>query len=248
LSYYIARWYDNRRGRFIQPDAIVPNPGDPQSLNRYAYVLNNPLRYTDPTGFFSEEEIMAYLGVETWEEVLAMFGEGGIFEGAWGFLALLLDAELGDNISWWTKSEAGFSSRIRGNFFESDTGTLMFKGLVGRGHINWSVFDFGKAISRVVQGGKDNSWLQINSTVFLASFKYERLKYDWNKVNKTALGLALIGLGADAISLGAGGRVADMAAKVGRGSDIAGMAQSVPTAINLALQGDMSEQANEGLC
>ena len=47
---YGARRYDNRRGRFIQPDTIVPNPGDPQSLNRYAYVRNNPLRYTDPSG------------------------------------------------------------------------------------------------------------------------------------------------------------------------------------------------------
>jgi len=28
----------------------VPNPGDPQSLNRYAYVQNNPLKYTDPSG------------------------------------------------------------------------------------------------------------------------------------------------------------------------------------------------------
>ena len=28
----------------------MPSPGDPQSLNRYAYTLNNPLRYTDPTG------------------------------------------------------------------------------------------------------------------------------------------------------------------------------------------------------
>jgi hypothetical protein len=37
-------------GRFIQPDTIVPNPGDVQSFDRYAYVNNNPLRYTDPTG------------------------------------------------------------------------------------------------------------------------------------------------------------------------------------------------------
>ena len=29
---------------------MVPKPGDPQSLNRYAYVLNNPLRYNDPSG------------------------------------------------------------------------------------------------------------------------------------------------------------------------------------------------------
>jgi hypothetical protein len=37
-------------GRFVQPDTIVPNPGDPQALNRYSYALNNSLKYTDPTG------------------------------------------------------------------------------------------------------------------------------------------------------------------------------------------------------
>ena len=37
-------------GRWIAPDTIVPDPADPQSLNRYGYVLNNPLRYTDPSG------------------------------------------------------------------------------------------------------------------------------------------------------------------------------------------------------
>ena len=51
---YDARYYDMRRGRFVQPDTIVPNPGDPQSLNRYAYSNNNPLKYTDPTGHWAE--------------------------------------------------------------------------------------------------------------------------------------------------------------------------------------------------
>ncbi len=50
LYYYGARYYDSTLGRFVQPDTIVPNPGDPQSLNRYSYTLNNPVRYTDPTG------------------------------------------------------------------------------------------------------------------------------------------------------------------------------------------------------
>jgi RHS repeat-associated protein len=51
LYFYQSRWYDPVVGRFIQPDSIVPEPGNPQALNRYSYVLNNPLRYVDPSGF-----------------------------------------------------------------------------------------------------------------------------------------------------------------------------------------------------
>jgi len=47
---YHARWYDPALGRFAQPDPLVPEPGNPQSLNRYAYTLNNPVRYNDPSG------------------------------------------------------------------------------------------------------------------------------------------------------------------------------------------------------
>jgi RHS repeat-associated protein len=49
---YGARAYHPGIGRFIQPDAVVPDPASSQALNRYAYVTNNPLRYTDPTGRF----------------------------------------------------------------------------------------------------------------------------------------------------------------------------------------------------
>jgi RHS repeat-associated protein len=50
LYYYRARWYDPSLGRFIQPDTIVPEPGNPQAHNRYTYVYNNPFRYADPSG------------------------------------------------------------------------------------------------------------------------------------------------------------------------------------------------------
>jgi len=35
---------------FIQPDTIIPNPSNPQSLNRYSYVSNRPVNFNDPTG------------------------------------------------------------------------------------------------------------------------------------------------------------------------------------------------------
>ena len=45
-----GRRYDPTLGRFLSADPVVPQPGNPQALNRFAYVLNNPLKYIDPTG------------------------------------------------------------------------------------------------------------------------------------------------------------------------------------------------------
>ncbi len=46
-----GRIYDPTIGRFLQADPIIQDPYDTQSLNRYSYVMNNPLSYTDPTGY-----------------------------------------------------------------------------------------------------------------------------------------------------------------------------------------------------
>ncbi len=56
LYYYNARYYDPTLHRFIQADTIVPDPSDPQTLNRYAYVNNNPIKNVDPTGHYADEE------------------------------------------------------------------------------------------------------------------------------------------------------------------------------------------------
>jgi RHS repeat-associated protein len=50
LMFYNARWYDPYLNHFTQPDTIIPDPGNPQSYDRYSYVLNNPVRFSDPTG------------------------------------------------------------------------------------------------------------------------------------------------------------------------------------------------------
>ena len=50
-----GRIYDQQIGRFAQADPIVQAPQNGQSLNRYSYVFNNPLSYTDPTGYTAQD-------------------------------------------------------------------------------------------------------------------------------------------------------------------------------------------------
>ena len=47
---YGSRRYDPELGRFIQPDSIIPGASNPQAYDRYSYVFNNPVKYTDPSG------------------------------------------------------------------------------------------------------------------------------------------------------------------------------------------------------
>jgi RHS repeat-associated protein len=46
-----GRLYDPKIGRFLTADPFVTNPRSSQGWNRYAYVENNPLGFTDPSGF-----------------------------------------------------------------------------------------------------------------------------------------------------------------------------------------------------
>ncbi|MBU7048206.1 MAG: hypothetical protein HXS54_17355, partial [Theionarchaea archaeon] len=50
LYYFGARYYDPETGRFITRDPQMGSFESPQTLNRYTYCANNPLKYIDPTG------------------------------------------------------------------------------------------------------------------------------------------------------------------------------------------------------
>jgi RHS repeat-associated protein len=49
-DYFGARYYGSSMGRFLSPDFLGGHMEDPQTLNKYVYVRNNPLSLTDPTG------------------------------------------------------------------------------------------------------------------------------------------------------------------------------------------------------
>ena len=47
-----GRVYDPQLGRFLSADPFVQSPTSSQNYNRYSYALNNPMKYTDPSGYF----------------------------------------------------------------------------------------------------------------------------------------------------------------------------------------------------
>lgn len=55
LGYAQARYYSYGHGRFasVNPLQASASAADPQSFNRYSYALNNPVRFTDPTGMLT---------------------------------------------------------------------------------------------------------------------------------------------------------------------------------------------------
>jgi len=82
LDYSGARYFSAPLGRFISPDPLYIEAGrlaDPQRLNLYTYVRNNPLKFKDPTGMYIEFNCDTD---ENCEEAVRMFNNrsGGQFQ------------------------------------------------------------------------------------------------------------------------------------------------------------------------
>lgn len=76
-----GRLYDPVMGRMFQADNFVQNPYFSQSYNRYSYVLNNPLKYTDPSGELTKYDVAAGASIVA-GALLMGFVPGGQATGA----------------------------------------------------------------------------------------------------------------------------------------------------------------------
>ena len=117
-----GRFYDPVLGRFLSPDPYVQDPTFSQNFNRYSYCMNNPVRYTDPSGEFWHIVIGAVVGGVA---NLAMglhsgkvdnFGKGAAYFGV-GALAGAASAAVGGGVS---------SAIGGGGFWAGAGGTSMY--------------------------------------------------------------------------------------------------------------------------
>jgi RHS repeat-associated protein len=63
LMDYNARYYSSTLGRFVSPDTIIPQNQGVQAWDRYAFVNNNPVKFTDPTGHCIGPLLLVCIGV-----------------------------------------------------------------------------------------------------------------------------------------------------------------------------------------
>ena len=88
-----GRLYDPVLGRFFSPDNYVQMPDNSQNFNRYSYCLNNPLKYTDPSGnlFGIDDAVIAFAAFSMGSSMMQASFEG---KSVWkaGALSLLSSA------------------------------------------------------------------------------------------------------------------------------------------------------------
>jgi RHS repeat-associated protein len=129
LVYMNARYYDPVLGQFISPDTLVPDAGNVQDYNRYGYTRGNPMKFNDPSGHYSNDEIMQHYGCGDWGCVEAQFGDGGSHAGLWGWLYILQQAVDGDSVASFNYSGADgiagtINSALQGVFQRDGNGQI----------------------------------------------------------------------------------------------------------------------------
>jgi RHS repeat-associated protein len=137
LYFYNARYYDPEIGRFIQPDPLFQDIREPQMLNHYSYVGNNPLRYVDPSGHFWEFVVAAIVSIAITFAVdyaIAEFGIEGDAAKALRIAAAAASAFFTGNLAGLSGNALSYSTQaaaLTSAAMDTGEGRKLVKGFAG---------------------------------------------------------------------------------------------------------------------
>lgn len=202
LIHMNGRLYDPTLGRFMSVDPIVQEAGNVMNLNRYSYVLNNPLSMTDPSGY------------SIWKKI------GKFFQKNWKTIAAVAVGVLTGGAALWA---AGFASGALAGSTAMLSGSLTFGGAVLAG----AASGFGAAFSgTLIAGGSigdalragltGGAWGALSGGVFqgidqiapswMKTFDIDKPMLSWGRLANQGERMLLRGAGSMAISYAQGGK------------------------------------------
>ena len=209
---YGARPYAPALGRFLQADTLVPDPGNPQSLNRYSYTLGNPLRYTDPSGHFEEDEIDRYLefqlGITDADERLRIITSWKNDKSGWWSIIGPGGASYGDVLDG-IEMLLGHKTGIARGFFAKDEANRTFRFIMER---DASIFNSNEMSSLVdfhrrtqdilwLSRGSLGNWIYRGGTGFAADGARVNWKEGFTAAKHTVYALAFAAGGITTLSV-----------------------------------------------
>jgi RHS repeat-associated protein len=169
-----GRVYDPVVGRFLSPDPNIQFIAELQSYNRYSYALNNPLRYTDPTGFFVNKwfDIAVDVGIVAAAVIVCAGSEGAGCGFAFVILATVYTSASAIN------SGAPFNQVVL------VAGVNLIGGCLGGAIGGGVVSGFGGGAAATIAGGAiGGAATSLFTTTFLAKATGQQLSWEQLGVN-----------------------------------------------------------------
>jgi RHS repeat-associated protein len=139
-----GRMYDPYLQRFLSPDNEIQSPGDAQSYNRYTYCMNNPLLYTDPSGYTWFTHLGGWVN-QNWKPILTTIATAAIITAACLIPGVGEAALLGAYFNVALQAVSGNNNIFTYSGFISAVGVGALTGMIGGG--------IGALASTITQAG-----------------------------------------------------------------------------------------------
>ena len=126
LVHMNGRVYDPLVGRFLSADPYIQSPGNLQSYNRYSYVMNNPLGYTDPSGYSWWTKIRNIV-IRVAAAVADAYGCSGYCSAAVGAYQGYQSGGVGGAITGGIGGYVGYQMSVNYPMINNQTGSILWQ-------------------------------------------------------------------------------------------------------------------------